>query len=226
VRSDERAYPSNRTKKLIASCQEGPVNLNFAFIVMGAVEDEGTFWIQLLMLVMLAAGACIYFLVKSRAKHVERHTYDEVIETIIDPPAVSSVSLPKPLAIKHPAGERPAVSEIEPHRKDLTGGMELLARNFLVSIVERIDSADQRDIAMRCLCFNELVRRGQLAAIASVALKVYTLDEDGFYGKVISCKAMAELAGRTLKEPENTAETHTSLPAEQEQPASAAHHAD
>ena len=50
---------------------------------------------------------------------------------------------------------------------------------------------------MRRLCFAELVRRGELWAVASIPLKVYTLDENEFYGKVIRYEAMAELAGRT-----------------------------
>jgi len=144
-----------------------------AVIVLGAVEDEKTFWIQLLMMVILAAGVGIYGLVKVRAKRVEQETHDEIIETIIEPP--------KPLVKKH----------------DLSGGMELLARNFLAGIVEQTDSPDQRDIEMRRLCFAELARRGELWAVASSALKVYTLDENGFYGKVIRFEAMAELAGRT-----------------------------
>jgi hypothetical protein len=144
-----------------------------AVIVLGAVEDEGTFWIQLLMMVILAAGVGIYGLVKARAKRVEQETHDEIIETIIEPP--------KPLVKKH----------------DISGGMELLARNFLAGIVEQTDSPDQRDIEMRRLCFAELARRGELWALASSALKVYTLDENGFYGKIIRCEAMAELAGRT-----------------------------
>jgi hypothetical protein len=144
-----------------------------AVIVLGAAEDEGTFWIQLLMMVILAAGVGIYGLVKSRAKRVEQEIHDEIIETIIEPP--------KPLVKK----------------RNLSGGMELLARNFLVGVVEQIDTADQRDIEMRRLCFAELARRGELWAVASIPLKVYTLDENGFYGKVIRCEAMAELAGRT-----------------------------
>jgi hypothetical protein len=144
-----------------------------AVIVLGAVEDEGTFWIQLLMVVILAAGVGIYGLVKSRAKRVEQKTNDEIIETIVEPP--------KPLVKK----------------RNLSGGMELLARNFLVSVVEQTDSPDQRDIEMRRLCFAELVRRGELWAVASSVLKIYTLDKDGFYGKVIRFEAMAELAGRT-----------------------------
>ena len=77
-----------------------------AVIVMGAAEDAGTFWVQLLMVVILAAGVGIYGLVKSRAKRVEQETHDEIIETIIEPPK----SLVK--------------------KRDLSGGMELLARNF------------------------------------------------------------------------------------------------
>ena len=144
-----------------------------AVIVLGAVEDEGTFWIQLLVMVILAAGVGIYGLVKARAKRFEQETHDEIIETIIEPP--------KPLVKKH----------------DLSGGMELLARNFLADIVEQTNSPDQRDIEMRRLCFAELARRGELWALASSALKIYTLDENGFYGKVIRFEAMAELAGRT-----------------------------
>ena len=149
------------------------MNRCLAVIVLGAVEDEGTFWIQLLMVVILAAGLGIYGLVKSRVKRVELEAHDEIIETIIEPP--------KPLVKK----------------RNISGGMELLARNFLVGVVEQTDSPGQRDIEMRRLCFAELVRRGELWAVASIHLKVYTLDEDGFYGKVIRCEAMAELAGRT-----------------------------
>jgi hypothetical protein len=172
-----------------------------AVIVLGAVEDEGTFWIQLLVVVMLAAGVGIYGLVKSRVKRVEQETHDELIETIIEPP--------KPLVKKH----------------NLSGGMELLARNFLVGVVEQTGSPDQRDIEMRRLCFAELARRGELWALASNALKVYTLDKDGFYGKVIRYEAMAELAGRTPKSPQdaddsapafqNSQGLETSVPKEQ-----------
>jgi hypothetical protein len=149
------------------------VSRYLAVIVLGAVEDEGTFWIQLLMVVILAVGVGIYGLVKSRAKRVEQETHDEIIETIVEPP--------KPLVKK----------------RNLSGGMELLARNFLLSVVEQTDSPDQRDFEMRRLCFAELARRGELSEVAGTALKVYTLDKDGFYGKVIRFEAMAELAERT-----------------------------
>jgi hypothetical protein len=216
------------------------VRLLLAVIVMGAVEDEGTFWIQLLMMVMLAAGAGIYLLFKSRAKRAEQQTHDEVIETIIETPMVPALSKvegsfaspepgrrvepPKYLAKSAPLHaspenrriEWPTASEIKPRRKNLTSGMELLARNFLVSVVEQTDSPNQRDIEMRRLCFTELGRRGELWSIASTALKIYTLDEDGFYGKVIRFEAMAELAGRTVKEPHNVAEINPASSLEKE----------
>lgn len=103
--------------------------------------------------------------------------------------------------------------------------MELLARNFLVNIVEQTDSPDRRDIEMRCLCFNELNRRGELWSLASTALKIYTLDEDGFYGKVIRREAMVELAGRTTEKPQNIAEISNHSTANREQTESAANHA-
>ena len=70
------------------------MRLLLSVIIMGAVEDEGTFWIQLLMVVMLAAGAGAYVLVKSRAKRIERQARDETIETIIAKPVVSNVEPP------------------------------------------------------------------------------------------------------------------------------------
>jgi len=95
-----------------------------------------------------------------------------------------------------------------PKKHDLTCGMELLDRNFLVQSVERTDSDDRRDISIRCLCFNELVRRNELSAVAGAALTVYTVDENGFYGKTIRCEAMKELASRTVSSanPENPVE--------------------
>jgi hypothetical protein len=189
------------------------VRLILAFIVMGAVEDEKTFWIQLLMVVILAAGVGIYGSVKSRAKRIEQQAHDETIEAVIAPA--------KPLATAHASHERHVISEIKPRQRDLSGGMELLARNFLTGVVEQTNSPDQRDIEMRRLCFTELGRRGELWAIASTALKVYTLDEDGFYGKIIRCEAMAELAGRTTDKPQNAAETPPASPQNQEQAESA-----
>jgi hypothetical protein len=77
--------------------------------------------------------------------------------------------------------------------------MELLTSDFLVEVVERTGSVEMRDVTMRNLCFNELVRRGELAALSSDALKTYTLDTEGVFDKSIRCQAMKELAYRTAR---------------------------
>jgi hypothetical protein len=75
--------------------------------------------------------------------------------------------------------------------------MELLNRDFLVGVVEATGLVDKLNISMRCMCFNELVRRDELFALSSDALKAYVLSEGGFFDKPIRSRAMAELAGRT-----------------------------
>jgi len=77
--------------------------------------------------------------------------------------------------------------------------MELLTRDFLVEVVERTGPAEMRDITMRTLCFVELVRRGELWAVASDALKTYTLNAEGAFNKSIRYQAMRELAKRTTE---------------------------
>jgi len=150
---------------------------------LAAGNNEDAFWVQLLVVVVLAAGAGTYSAVKSRIRRIKRKANDEIIETIFEQP-------------------RPSLK-----KRDLKSGMELLARDFLVGVVEQTETAGRRDVAMRSMCFAELVRRNELWAVASDALKVYTLDADGFYGKSIQCEAMRELSTRTSPD---TARTSTS----------------
>jgi len=81
--------------------------------------------------------------------------------------------------------------------KDLTGGMELLELDFLVSVVENTNGDDKNDVIIRKFSFNELLRRKKLGQVSSNALKVYTIDEGNLYGKEIQCVAMKELSHRT-----------------------------
>jgi hypothetical protein len=53
------------------------------------------------------------------------------------------------------------------------------------------------DVTMRKLNFNELIRTEQLQAVDSNALKVYALNEDGFYDKQIQYESIKELTART-----------------------------
>jgi hypothetical protein len=88
----------------------------------------------------------------------------------------------------------------EPSRRrarDLQSGMELLGLDFLLSIVENTDSGEDLDVTMRKLNFNELIRTEQLQAVDSNVLKVYALNEDGFYDKHIQYESIKELTART-----------------------------
>jgi hypothetical protein len=90
--------------------------------------------------------------------------------------------------------------------RDFNSGMELLTRGFLVETVERTGAIEIRDITIRNLCFTELVRRGQLEALSSDTLKAYTLDKEGAFNKSIRFQAMKELAARTARTSQATAD--------------------
>ncbi|MHC4844078.1 MAG: hypothetical protein ACYTEE_09790, partial [Planctomycetota bacterium] len=83
------------------------------------------------------------------------------------------------------------------NKKDLASGMELLDMNFLLGMVERTASNDQKDVTMRKLNFSELLRRGKLDQIDSHALATYAVNAGDPYGKEIQCEATKELARRT-----------------------------
>jgi hypothetical protein len=87
-------------------------------------------------------------------------------------------------------------------KKDTGSGMEILAADFLVSVVERLDGDDRRDVDMRSFSFNEIVRRRELRAVESDALAVYAKDEHRLYGKRIQCEALKELTRRTGTQPQ------------------------
>lgn len=82
-------------------------------------------------------------------------------------------------------------------KRDLEKGMELLDSGFLARVIEQAVDADGLKIEMQKMCFAELMRRRELAAISSEALRAYTLDKNNFYGKIIQRQAMEELFHRT-----------------------------
>jgi hypothetical protein len=83
--------------------------------------------------------------------------------------------------------------------KNLYGGMDLLELDFLLSIVENVKDNDQKDVTIRKLNFNEVLRREKLNQVKSKVLVVYAIDQDHLYGKDIQCQAMGELAKRTTR---------------------------
>ena len=93
--------------------------------------------------------------------------------------------------------EQPQSRLKEKKLRDLQGGMELLELDFLLKVVENTEAATTNDVAMRTLCFNELIRTRRVSEIDSNALSVYAVDRGGHYGKDIQLAAMKELTKRT-----------------------------
>ena len=182
-------------------------------------EGEETIWVQLLVLIALAAGVGVYSFVRKRANQFGQQ------EDFLDYPgrAAGLLSLEKKLINARIADIYPETAEQETEiqkeptpqsgaaaiaggsrlrsaasrGKDLASGMEMLEQDLLVRIVEQTEGTDQYDVMMRRLSFNELVRREQLGAADSRALKVYAVNRANLYGKDIQCQAMRELAERT-----------------------------
>ena len=195
--------------------------------VILAVSNSGgedTIWMQMLVLVILAASVGIYGLVKARAKQFGEgeHSYGGVAGSAQTQPRWQNKAIrelkDKGLGVFSKTAQSKAIIE-EPvfdfgagdiasggklknefgkgRGKDLAGGMEMLEQDFLVGTVEKTKGDDNDDVMMRKLSFNELLRRGQLKAAGSKALKVYAVNKGNLYGKDIQCEAMKELAERT-----------------------------
>ena len=81
--------------------------------------------------------------------------------------------------------------------RDLQSGMDLLELDFLLSIVENTKGNGQKDVTIRNLNFNEVLRREKLSQVKSKALTAYAINRGNLYGKDIQCEAMKELAERT-----------------------------
>lgn len=82
-------------------------------------------------------------------------------------------------------------------RRTMNAGLEILDDDFVVSLVENIESDDHNDVTMRIIGFNELLRRESLDLVNSNAMADYGRDEQCLYGKDIQCEAIKELARRT-----------------------------
>ena len=188
------------------------------------MDGEGTFWIQMLVLVVLGAVAGIVSLIKTRANrfktqkqywpegagrpHSRRGRQIEAVKELKDKCLNIFLKTAQPKTItERPmfdfeaadiAGQGKQKNEIDKAgKKDLASGMEILELDFLLSIVENTKGNNKKDVMMRKLVFNELIRREQLDAVDSDALNVYTLNKGKLYNKDVQCGAMKELAERT-----------------------------
>jgi hypothetical protein len=75
--------------------------------------------------------------------------------------------------------------------------MEILDMDFLVKVVENTKGRSKKDVMMRKLVFDELLRREQVTAVDSKALNIYTINKSKLYDKKIQSGAMKVLAERT-----------------------------
>jgi hypothetical protein len=99
------------------------------------------------------------------------------------------------------ASDREKRGDESPEARDLASGMELLQLDFLVGTVENTKGGAKKDVIMKKLAFNELVRRQRLDVVGSNVLKVYAMNKGNRYGKDIQCEAMKQLAQRTALRP-------------------------
>ena len=185
---------------------------------------EDVFWMQMLVLLVLAALWGVYSLVKTGANKLEDqqrgypeyagagHTRVRQLNKALKALKNRRFSIflktgqAKPV-IKEPvfdfdarkmASRERAKDELAKERgRDLHSGMEMLELDLLVSIVENTKGDDKDDVMIRKFSFSELLRREQLNAAGGNALKVYAMNEGNLYGKDIQCEAMKKLAERT-----------------------------
>jgi hypothetical protein len=205
---------------------------------LAAGDGEETFWIQLLVLVILAAGVGFFGVIKKHrvrygaAREIIRNKLNGIVRrgrdiAILWSRLISEIrealipfihrTQTKLGLIFNPGASGTKINEevrgltaIRPDtpksgratkqgKRNFNSGMELLTRDFLVEVVERTGSVEMQDVTMRNLCFTELVRRGELLAVSSDALKTYTMNTEGIFDKSIRYQAMKELASRTAR---------------------------
>lgn len=199
------------------------MNCALEVIILAAnnnMDGEGAFWIQLLVLIILGVVVGVGSLLKTRAKrfksqnqHVPedaasagqrrrriesfRELQDKYVEKVLKPERPKTV-VAEPLfdfGAVQTASDSKDIRKTE--KKDLASGMEILELDFLLNIVKKTKGRNKKDVMMRTLAFNELIRREQLAALDSKILNFYTINKGGVYEKNVQCAAMKVLAERT-----------------------------
>jgi hypothetical protein len=188
-----------------------------AEIVLAAssTDEESTFWITVLMLVVLGGVVGVVSLIKTRAKRfktqkqyradISNRTYrpgEEQIRTVKDKYIEFFLkTAPTKKNTKEPMFDFESADKVSSgeHKegRDVSSGMELLELDFLVKIVENTKGRNKKDVMMRKLVFDELLRREQVTAVDSKALNIYTMNKSKLYNKEIQCAAMKALAERT-----------------------------
>ncbi len=192
-------------------------------LVAGNSDGEDTFWMQMLVFVILVALWGIYSLVKTRANKFEEqqryypagvrsrggqpHRQNKALKELKDMSVGIFLKTAQPKVIieggvfDFEAADTASQEKVKKKlgkERDLHSGMEMLELDFLLSIVRNTEGDNKNNVMMRKLVFNELLRREQLGVVDSNALKVYAINDGNLYGKDIQCEAMKKLAERTL----------------------------
>ena len=195
--------------------------MNFFLIqaipIAGVHSEESGFWMQILVFLLFAVLVGLYSLVKSnRSKHKDQQqkleeeggTHYAKSRWRFQLPH-KSIARQKGIVQEYIAKMKntrdciPNQSQ-EPNEvatktnKDLQSGMGLLELDFLLSIVENTENNAPNDVTMRKLNFNEVFRRKKLNQVNSKVLTAFAINRDDLYGKDIQCKAMGELAERSM----------------------------
>ena len=212
------------------------VSMNYFLIqaipIAEVSSEDSSFWMQILVFLLLAASWGLYSLVKNNRnkdkaeqQNIAEKTgtgysklrrqfrlprtpsglrtgiVQEYIARMKDKPEDIGDSLQEPIsdfADVRTAGWKNAKNKpVQRSAKDLQSGMELLELDFLLSIIENTEGNEHKDVTMRKLNFNELIRREKLSRVSSRTLKVYAVNRNNLYGKDIQCEAIKELSKRT-----------------------------
>ncbi len=184
-------------------------------LAAGNSDEENTFWIQMLVLVVLGGVVGIGSLIKARAKRFKKQKQhgpqgsggqysqrgrqiklvkDKYVEFFLKTAQSKKIT-------KEPMFDFEADGKVSGGKqkiaRDVSSGMEILDLDFLVKIVENTKGRNKKDVQMRKLVFDELLRRDQVTAVDSKALNIYTINKSKLYNKKIQSGAMKALAERT-----------------------------
>jgi hypothetical protein len=165
---------------------------------------DDTFWVQLLVIVVLAAGVGIYSLVRKKThKGEEQEDYTSYpsraggqrqwrwkIQSSHKGPDEMKTTFGASLPKTQQAGN----STVQVRKQRVFGfASDEKGRD----LQEDMSSDEVSDVTMRKLSFEEILRRDRLNRVSSKVLKIYAKDEQGFYGSQIQCEAMKQLSQRT-----------------------------
>ncbi|MCK4751866.1 MAG: hypothetical protein KAS75_00365 [Planctomycetes bacterium] len=211
----------SKAKNILAVQVDMNYFIRHVILIGGVGDEESSFWMQMLVLLLALGFWGLYSLVKEGGGAHGGESYgvkgvglfgrfrEHIVnyKDAIGKRRAESRAVRKAVAepvfgfdvgkvVWKNGGSKPASGK----GKGLSGGMELLGLEFVVSVVEGTEGKDTNDVTMRKLNFSELLRREKLNRVNSKSLKVYAVNRDGVYGKKMQYEAMRELAGRTVGE--------------------------